>query len=256
MKFCFSVGDANGKPFLRQSSGRSRLCLAKPTGCWKMPEFCKNGVAGAEQHKKSPIVCKIYLHLQPIQEKRNSSFNWACKTAKKVPNFLKKSFEPSCWAHTQGLEGRRCCRQQKHSFVRNPPVNLLYPAHPEPGSSQAADGTFPANSTAPWKNACTACQGWDPIWAVRERRTQQIKTNCEQPAWEPGSSASSGGAGRTITARCSAKSPPGSQSITVPSRTDDQAELHSSYTKSIGNRFWLICCSLLMLGLWQLARLF
>lgn len=75
MKFCFSVGDAHGKPFLRQSSGRSRLCLAKPTGCWKMPEVYKNGVAGAEQHKKTSIICKIYLHLQLIQEKRNSSFN-------------------------------------------------------------------------------------------------------------------------------------------------------------------------------------
>lgn len=75
MKFCLSVGDTDGKPLLSQSLGRSRLCLTEPTGCWKMLEVYKNGVAGAEQHQKSPVTCKIYLHLQLTQEKRNTSFN-------------------------------------------------------------------------------------------------------------------------------------------------------------------------------------
>lgn len=61
MKFCLSAGDANGKPLLSQSSRRSRLCLTRPTGFWKMLEVYKNGVAGAEQHQKSAITCKIHL---------------------------------------------------------------------------------------------------------------------------------------------------------------------------------------------------
>lgn len=79
-------------------------------------------------------------------------------------------------------------------FCQKSTNELPHPAHPESGSSQAADGTFPANSTAPWKNICAPCQGPDPIRAATapaaaapsERRIQQIKADCEQPVWEPG----------------------------------------------------------------------
>lgn len=146
-------------------------------------------------------------------------------------------------------------------FCQKSTNELLHPAHPEPGSSQAADGTFPANSTAPWKNACTPCQGRDPIRAANaalsERRIQKIKAKCEEPAGEPGFpcflSILTGRTDRTITERCCANSPTWSQGSSKHRSpwqdTEEQAELHISYTKSIGNRFWLILCSLLMLGL-------
>lgn len=137
-------------------------------------------------------------------------------------------------------------------FCQKSTNELLHPAHPEPGSSQAADGTFPANSIAPWKNACTLCQGRDPIRAATatadaapsERRIQKIKANCEEPAWEPGFpcflSILRGRADRTITAQCSANSAPlglrtqsSSKHHSPRQDTDDQAELHISYTKSI-----------------------
>lgn len=62
------------------------------------------------------------------------------------------------------------------------------------GSSQAADGTFPANSIALRKNTCIPSQGQDPIRAApatadavqNERRILKIKVNCDKPVWGPG----------------------------------------------------------------------
>ena len=155
---------------------------------------------------------------------------------------------------------------------------FLYPAPPEPGSSQAADVTFPANSIAPWKNTRTPSQGQDPIRAAtatadtvpNERRILKTKVNCDEPVSEPGFPCFPQYPCREsrqhryskmqwqLTHSVSGLKPV--QSMPVPKQgTDDQAALRTSYTKSIWNRFWLIHCNLLTsmssLGLWQLARL-
>lgn len=152
-------------------------------------------------------------------------------------------------------------------FCQKSTNELLHPAHPEPGSSQAADGTFPANSTAPWKNACTPCQGPDPIRAataaaavhrVREEYSKQKLTVSSQFGSQGSlvSSASSGGEQAEPSQQDAVPTQPlglgtqGSSKHHNPRQdADDQAGLHINCTKSIGNRFWLICCSLLMLGL-------
>lgn len=192
--------------------------------------------------------------------------------AKKVPNFLEMSFYLPGEHTSLVLEGRRFCRQQKQ-YLSEITNKFLCPAPPEPGSSQAADVTFPVNSIAPWKNTCTPSQGQDPIQAAtatadavpNERGSLKIKVNCDTSDWEPGFFLSILGgeeaaswqqcpSSRFISGLKRAQSP----AVPKPS-TNVRAELHTSYNKSPWNRFWLICCNLLTsmssLGLWQLAQL-
>lgn len=129
---------------------------------------------------------------------------------------------------------------------------FLYPAPPEPGSSPAADVTFPANSIAPWKNTCTPSQGQDPIRAAtataeavpNERRILKRTVNCDKPVWEPGFPCfpqhPQGRAGSTVNSKMrwqlthSVSGLTTAQSTAVPKQgAGGQAELCASYTKSI-----------------------
>lgn len=82
--FVFQLAMLMGRLCSAGSSGRSGLCLTQPTGCWEdaqgLQKQSNRSRTAANMYKIScmTIVChsKIYLHLQSIQEKRNTSFNY------------------------------------------------------------------------------------------------------------------------------------------------------------------------------------